>query len=711
MIRSRSLATPGAQGSSNLPLVGEGSELLKRYRLVVRLGYGRATDVFLATREVTPLVTEPVVVKRLQERHSASPELVQRFLRESAVLRGLRHPRLVRILETGVVDGRCCLAEEYVEGQSLGQMLRRARESGGFSAQIAVFVAICALEGLHHAHEASDPDGRSLGIVHRNVSPHGVFVTNDGGVKLSDFNIADWFPGDVAPAAGARAGVPVYSAPEQDARAVVDRRADVWSVGVVLWEALTGKRPFGAEGDATRVPPEAKRTVVAPSSVRADVPAALDGIVKRALSRYAADRYGSALEMQRDLEQWLAGASRGDSAPLLAASMRRLFANEVVEQRRLVAVLRGADDPVPSSRSGSRILASTPANGATETPVNGPPTSRSPRPGSVPPPPPVPPLTPPPISRPPARPATGPMPSLPPPPMNPTAPTEAAPERTHDRVGSETLRALAIEAEEEDANVPPSEEDDDEPRARPFDYRSLIVVAALCAGFSVLATSVVIWSLRGRPAQPEATAIEARERSPANAPREQPASAAERTEAPPSNPVETASNATFAATPTPPAVSPAETKTMVAAPEPPEPSEPINDERVAVARAPALSAAARDAPHTTGAGSPRHEAPSAKVETPPPAPPDDVTAKHDEPAPPAPTTPEPPEPGFLTVDTTPWSVVSENGKLLGQTPLVHLELASGTHVLVLKNPELGIQTSYTVTIQPGKTVVKRIGIE
>ena len=159
-------------GASNPPVSGITGELLKHYRLVVRLGYGRSTDVLLATREVTPLVTEPVVVKRLHERFTESPDFVRRFLTEAPLLRRLDHPELVKTLDAGMLDGRCCVAEEYLEGQPLRLLLRRAGDAGGLATELAVYVAICMLQGLHHAHQATDVDGLQAGIVHRNVSPH-----------------------------------------------------------------------------------------------------------------------------------------------------------------------------------------------------------------------------------------------------------------------------------------------------------------------------------------------------------------------------------------------------------------------------------------------------------------------------------------------------------------------------------------------------------
>jgi serine/threonine-protein kinase len=682
-------------------MTGVSGELLKHYRLVVRLGYGRSTDVLLATREVTPLVSEPVVVKRLHERFSQDPEFIRRFSSEAALLRLLDHPHIVKMLDAGLLEGRCCIAHEYLEGQPLRLLLRRANETGGLPRELAAYVASCALQGLHHAHEANDQNGRRAGVVHGNLTSHGLFVTNDGGVKLTDFKIATFYPG----AADAFRSNSFYSAPEQDFETgVIDRRADVFSAGVVLWESLTGKNPFGDEQGATRVAPGAKRNVAAPSSVNARIPAPLDAIVARALAWDASARYQTAAEMQQDLDRWLASVRSNDAPAALGSLMRRLFGNEVVEQRRLVTVLRGGDDPVPSSRLGQQFVAGAPPTNGSPEPSSGPPTSRSPqRPASVPPPPPpLPPLTPPPISRPPPQSPSGALPNLPPPPVNKAAPTGAGdPNRPRPKTSALTFRALELASKREE-EPPQSESEDSAPPVRSFDYRILIAVGAFCAGFSVLVTSLVIWNPHRRSAEATVAAREMRDPTPAATP-EQPRAEPQRDETPIAQAAETAAVVPMAAQQAPAQIGMGD-----------EPSvERANASRPAVARSVASPVAAPEPLHAKSDDThAKREAPATKAETAAGSPPAEPARQPTDTPPPPSAAPEiSAGTGFLTVDTSPWSLVSEGGKALGQTPLVHVELPVGVHVLVLKNPELGIETSYTVTIQPGKTLVKRIGIE
>ncbi|MET0792669.1 MAG: serine/threonine-protein kinase, partial [Polyangiaceae bacterium] len=225
-------------------------ESLERYKLVARLGQGGMAEVFLAAWEVAPFVHRPVVIKRLHPHFNEDTRLVQMFLDEARLLTQLDHPNVVRTLEAGVIDGRCCIAMEYLEGQPLHRVLRRAYQHGGLAPELAVSIAISVLDGLHYSHETTGANGRALEIVHRDVSPQNVYVTNDGEVKVLDFGIAKANTQEGRTATGIIKGKVGYIAPEQAKAEVVDRRADVWSAGVVLWEALAGARLFKADTDA-----------------------------------------------------------------------------------------------------------------------------------------------------------------------------------------------------------------------------------------------------------------------------------------------------------------------------------------------------------------------------------------------------------------------------------------------------------------------------
>ena len=208
---------------------------LARYRIVAPLGRGGMAEVFLAAWEVAPHVQRPVVIKRLYAHLGDDPELVQMFIDEARLACGLEHEGIVKTIEVGVIDEHCCIAMEYLAGQPLQLLLRHCREKGVLPVDVAVHIAIKALDALHYAHEAKDNRGISLNIVHRDISPQNIFITNDGLVKLLDFGIAKSDTHAGRTATGCVKGKLAYIAPEQAQALDVDRRADVWSMGVVLW--------------------------------------------------------------------------------------------------------------------------------------------------------------------------------------------------------------------------------------------------------------------------------------------------------------------------------------------------------------------------------------------------------------------------------------------------------------------------------------------
>ena len=560
-------------------------ESLERYKLVARLGQGGMAEVFLAAWEVAPFVHRPVVIKRLHPHFNEDTRLVQMFLDEARLLTQLDHPNVVKTLEAGVMEGRCCIAMEYLEGQPLHRVLRRAYQHGALAPELAVSIAISMLDGLHYSHETTDAEGRPLEIVHRDVSPQNVFVTNDGQVKVLDFGIAKANSQQGRTATGIIKGKVGYIAPEQAAAEVVDRRADVWSVGVLLWEALAGARLFKAETDAATLGLCLQGAIPTAGSRRADLPIELDVILALALQRDRTKRYQTAGAMRSDLEQWLARAGHSRDARTIAALMKGLFPSEIVEQQRLVSVLMARSDCTPPSPSSARAPSSTSA-----LIVN--------TPGSA---------------------------------------TSADLTRMNAEMTELGLRHRRA-------------------------FRSLLVLLALFAAFAAGIGYFAFTKLRELRPSAAMSTVSAAQPAPLRAP-----------VALPPNPVPVVA---------PPASEPAQNATKAAL-------------HTVATRVPAKATVAPVAAAPLAAA-----APSAPAAVP-------VAA-------PALSTPKPdaaPNFGFLTIDTSPWSIVSVGGRPLGQTPLMNVKLPVGSQVLSLKNPEQGIETSYPVNIESGKTTVRRIGIE
>ena len=294
-----------------------------KYRLLAELGHGGMADVFLAV-VAGPLgsgFSKLTVIKRLRQNLAEDPEFVAMLVDEARIAARLNHPNVVQTNEVGQVDGQYFIAMEYLDGQPLHRVqFRVAKETTPTVTKAMQYLVIVdALAGLHHAHDLNDYDGTPLQIVHRDVTPHNIFVTYDGQVKVVDFGIAKAIGRASETRQGVVKGKVRYMAPEQAIGQALDRRADIFSVGIMLWEAAVGRRMWKDTDDLQIVQALVAGDVpVSPRSINPDVPEGLDKICKKALSYSPEDRYATAEDFRTDLEQFLADSG------LLVEARRKL---------------------------------------------------------------------------------------------------------------------------------------------------------------------------------------------------------------------------------------------------------------------------------------------------------------------------------------------------------------------------------------------------
>ncbi len=278
-----------------------------KYQLFASLGRGGMADVFLAVARGPMGFNKLVVVKRLRDSLAEESSFLEMFLDEARLAARLNHPNVVHTYEVGEEGGAYFIAMEYLEGQSLNKILREVTKTGApFEPTICARLASDALAGLHHAHELKDYDGQPLLIVHRDVSPHNVFVTYDGQVKLVDFGIAKAVSSSTETAVGVLKGKVAYMSPEQAMSGPLDRRADLFAMGIVLWEMLTRKRLMDADSAPATLHRLLNLPVPRVSSVVPDIDPRLDDIVAKALEKNPDRRHATALEMREALEGWIA---------------------------------------------------------------------------------------------------------------------------------------------------------------------------------------------------------------------------------------------------------------------------------------------------------------------------------------------------------------------------------------------------------------------
>ncbi|MCC6645818.1 MAG: serine/threonine protein kinase [Polyangiaceae bacterium] len=243
-----------------------------------------------------------VAVKRLHARFARDKDFVAMFTDEARIASRLRHPNVVATLDVLASDDELFLVMEYIHGESLSHLISATKTAGAkVPIDVAAAILVGALRGLHEAHEARDERGRPLGVVHRDISPQNVLVGADGVARVLDFGVAKAAGQLHVSGEAALVGKFGYMPPEQLTGEELDRQADVYAAGVVLWETLTSKRLFPGKGEevfakilSAEVPP--------PSSIADDVPPALDRVVLRALSRDRGKRHATAADLGRAIE-------------------------------------------------------------------------------------------------------------------------------------------------------------------------------------------------------------------------------------------------------------------------------------------------------------------------------------------------------------------------------------------------------------------------
>ncbi|MFC1641369.1 protein kinase [Myxococcota bacterium] len=312
-----------------------GSTIAGKYDLVAVVGRGGMADVFLAATRGLMGFSKLVVIKQLRVTLSEDTDLVTMFADEARLAARLSHPNVVHTYEVGAERGTYYLVMEYLEGQHIRRAIRAPGSESAFTPPLVALVISEILAGLHYAHELTDFDGSPLNIVHRDVSPQNIFVTYDGEVKVVDFGIAKAELNATATAHGILKGKANYMAPEQVLGRPVDRRADIFSLGVVLWELLARSRLFPKDtGRAFHK--VVSETVPRMATIGEHIPPELQRVGDRALRRNPNDRYATAAEMRADVDAYLTGLDKPPTRDDLAKAMLTLFAVEREELRQRI---------------------------------------------------------------------------------------------------------------------------------------------------------------------------------------------------------------------------------------------------------------------------------------------------------------------------------------------------------------------------------------
>lgn len=277
-----------------------------RYAVIERVGTGGMAEVYRARDD---LLGREVAIKVLHDRYSRDRAFVERFRREAQSAANLNHPNIVALYDYGADEDTYYIVMEFIEGRSLAEIIE---EEGPLLPERAAEIAADVAKALERAH--------SNGLVHRDVKPSNIMITTSGQTKVTDFGIARALGGDgeqTMTQTGMVIGTAAYLSPEQAQGTPIDARSDVYSLGIVLFEMLTGKPPFSGDTPLAIAYKHVRENPAPPSAVNSDVPDALDAVTMKALAKNPDNRYASATAMHDDLQRFCAG-QRVHATPLLA---------------------------------------------------------------------------------------------------------------------------------------------------------------------------------------------------------------------------------------------------------------------------------------------------------------------------------------------------------------------------------------------------------
>lgn len=309
-----------------------------KYSLLHRIAVGGMAEIFIARHTGMKGFSRKIVIKKIRPHLSEEQSFINMFLNEAKLAAQLSHSNIAQIYDLGRIEQSYFIAMEYVRGRDMRAVTNKAEgKKIPFPLEYALKVAADTCEGLFYAHRRTDDSGHPLNIVHRDVTPENIMVSFDGEVKMLDFGIAKAENLATETKVGEIKGKLGYMSPEQIMGKSLDHRSDLFSLGVVLYEWLTGKKLFSAKHDVDVLRNVMEGKIYPPSYFRQEVPKAVEEIVMKALERNRQQRYQSAWEMQFDIRQFLSNHEFNPSNIHLSNFIRQIFAEDIQKDEALLS--------------------------------------------------------------------------------------------------------------------------------------------------------------------------------------------------------------------------------------------------------------------------------------------------------------------------------------------------------------------------------------
>ncbi|MFW6369186.1 MAG: PEGA domain-containing protein [Myxococcota bacterium] len=350
-------------------------EKLGKYSLLKLLATGGMAEIWLARQREVEGFEKLVVVKRILPHLSSNADFVRMFLDEARLAAQLSHPNIVQIYELGRVDELYFIAMEFIHGENLRVVNRAATRAGtGFHHDLCAKVISQSCEALYYAHNKTDVAGRPLGLVHRDISPQNIILSFEGQTKVVDFGIAKAATQCEETRTGVLKGKYAYMSPEQCRGDKLDGRSDIFALGIVLWELATGTRLFKQASELMILKAICDEPTPAPTQVRRDIPAELEAIILKALAKHPEERFQDCYQMHLALEGYLRSREHQVTSLTLAEAMRGLFSEKLAGWQKVIEGLEEEDDEDLESALFSDlsdlIEGRTPASQITRSPMH-----------------------------------------------------------------------------------------------------------------------------------------------------------------------------------------------------------------------------------------------------------------------------------------------------------------------------------------------------
>jgi len=332
-----------------------------KYTLLDRIAVGGMAEIFLARQAGLEGFEKTIVIKRIRPHLSKQGSFVKMFLNEAKLAAQINHPNIVQIYDLGKINESYFIAMEYIFGRDMRRIIPKAdTKEIPFPMVYALKIASSVCEGLFYAHQKADIYGNPLNIVHRDITPENIFVSFDGTVKVLDFGIAKAANQIEQTKAGEIKGKLSYMSPEQCMGKPLDCRSDIFSLGTVLYEWITGFKLFTGESEVAILKNITEGKIYKPSYFKSDIPDAVEAILMKALEKDRDKRYQTAWEMQYDLDQFLSQNEFTPSNIHLSNFLRQLFLDEMEDEKARLAqaspALDSSSPPPPPPGDPEEVL-------------------------------------------------------------------------------------------------------------------------------------------------------------------------------------------------------------------------------------------------------------------------------------------------------------------------------------------------------------------